>query len=420
MFNRPSALMAARARIWPVLASVAILVVLSGAIVTQADDPNRVGLVVVHGDGNVLTRCVEFEEDEISGYDVLDRSGLDLNIEPSGGMGVTVCRIDDEGCTFPQEPCFCQCVGGGSACIYWSYWHLTGSGWQYSGTGASNHAVGDGDVEGWVWGIGTISGASPPPLIPFEDICAPAIPSPAPTVTSTPTNTPAPTNTPQPPTIAYFSADRTTINAGESVLLSWDLSDAKAAYLRYEGNEEGVVAPGTRLVSPATTTVYTLIARNDGGETTAEVTITVISITDTPTNTPLATESLPPSATPSSTSLPSAEPGASPSPEKPVAPPTDTPSPALVVETTSVPLAPPSPLPSVTASAIPTPVPVAVATPDLGVGTGATPPPLLRDTSANSGPDIPVLVLGVVGVIALLGGLAGMVLILLAIRRGTG
>ena len=97
------------ARAWPTLVSGAILVILFGAVAIRADGPNQVGLVVVHGDGDIVTRCIEFDEEKISGYDVLDRSGLDLNIEPSG-MGATVCRIDNEGCTFPQDPCFCQCT----------------------------------------------------------------------------------------------------------------------------------------------------------------------------------------------------------------------------------------------------------------------------------------------------------------------
>ncbi|RLC66222.1 MAG: hypothetical protein DRI48_05180, partial [Chloroflexi bacterium] len=45
---------------------------------TQAQSPNRVGLVVRFGDGSLVTRCVEFSEPEISGYDVLTRSGLNV------------------------------------------------------------------------------------------------------------------------------------------------------------------------------------------------------------------------------------------------------------------------------------------------------------------------------------------------------
>ncbi len=84
------------------------------------------------------------------------------------------------------------------------------------------------------------------------------------------------------PTIYSFTANRYTIAAGESVVLSWDLDNAKEAYLRYNGVEEGVVAPGTRTVSPDKDTVYTLVARNDAGETTAELTIKVGGPTPTP------------------------------------------------------------------------------------------------------------------------------------------
>ncbi len=413
-----------------ILASVVIMVAIFSAAVTQADGPNQVGLVVAHLDGTVVTRCIEFEENEISGYDVLDRSGLDLNIEPSGGMGVTVCRIDNEGCTFPQEPCFCQCMGGGSSCVYWSYWHLDNDNWQYSGAGASYHSVSHGDVEGWVWGLGTITEAAPPPVIPFDEICAPPTPTPAPTDTATPepsptpTDTPEPTNTPEPPDIAYFNADRDTINLGESVTLSWDLSDAKAAYLRYEGAEEGVVAPGSKTVSPPTTTVYTLIARNDAGVTKAEVTINVIQVTHTPvpTDTPLATsmptatQALLPSATPSPTGQAATEPGSTPSPAQP----TDTPiPPAQPAEPTSTPLPPPSPMPTVTPAATSIPVPVAVVTPGLDGQQETRPPSLLRDTPQESGLNISVMVLAVIGVIALLSGLAGMLLLLLVVRQGT-
>ena len=66
-----------------------------------------------------------------------------------------------------------------------------------------------------------------------------------------------------------------------------------------------------------------------------------------------------------------------------------------------------------------TPASVAAVTPPFSSQQEATPPSLLRDTPQESGPGIPVLVLAVVGVIALLGGLAGMLLLLLAVRQGT-
>jgi hypothetical protein len=421
-------------RFWPILVSVAILVGLSKGAAAWADGPNQVALIVVHGDGSVITRCVEFAEDEISGYDVLDRSGLDLNIEPSGGVGAAVCRLDNEGCTFPAEPCFCQCAGGGAACIYWSYWHFIEGSWQYSGLGTTNYTVGHGDVEGWVWGIGTIGGAAPPPAIPFEAICTPSTPTstptatatPAPAPTSTPTNTPPPTYTPEPPTIAYFQADRTTINPGERVTLTWDLSQARAAYLRYEDVEEGVVAPGGKTLSPTQTTIYTLVARSDGGEAVAQVTITVLpapgvaeaSGTPTASATPIPLQASPPSATP-------APAGAAPTPvvgtlqvESPTPLASDTPLPPLLVEPSSTLPASPTFAPTATARPSATPAAVVEVSPGSAVHQKATPPALLRDAPSESGLDTPAVVLGVVGMVALAGGLVGMVILLLAARRG--
>jgi hypothetical protein len=103
-----------------------------------------------------------------------------------------------------------------------------------------------------------------------------------PVVATTVAATPAPNQAPSPtpnnalkPTIFSFTADRYSISQGESVTLSWDLSNAKTAHLRYDDKEEGVVAPGKKSVSPTGDTNYVLVARNDAGETTAEITIKV-------------------------------------------------------------------------------------------------------------------------------------------------
>jgi hypothetical protein len=269
------------------LASVTLmlLIFIFGVVFAQAEEPNRVGLVVVHGDSSTITRCIEFTEDTVTGFEVLERSGLDLNYEGSG-MGAAICRIDNEGCTYPQEKCFCQ-----SPPDYWSYW-LSNAGdgsWRYSGTGASNRIISDGQVDGWRWGPGSLSEATPPPAITFNDICPPLA-----TATPTPTQTPAATHTPQPtqtatptpmptPVIHSFTSDQSTINSGESTILRWDLSGAEAAYLQYDDLEEGVVSPGHKTVAPTRTTVYTLVARNKGGETIAEVTVTVNNVSPTPT-----------------------------------------------------------------------------------------------------------------------------------------
>jgi hypothetical protein len=113
------------------------------------------------------------------------------------------------------------------------------------------------------------------PLLPTYTPTSTGTPTPIPTATPTPTLIPSATPIPAKPTIYTFTADRYTINAGESVTLHWDLANAKVAYLLYDSVQEGVVAPGNKTVSPASTTVYTLLARNDAGDTTAQLTITV-------------------------------------------------------------------------------------------------------------------------------------------------
>lgn len=275
------------------LVSLISLLGLLSLAAAQADGPNRAGLIVAN-DGNVIKKCVEFSEDEINGYDMLKRAGLELNVDASGGMGAAICRIDGTGCSYPEENCFCRCQG--ADCRFWIYWHLDGGDWQFSGLGASNTRVRHGDVEGWIWGEGSPNtGGAQPPRVTFEEICAePPTATPSPTATDMPTATPVPpaaTATPEPvatPVIHHFTGDRAAIYAGESVVLSWDLSDAEGAYLRYNDVEEGVIAPGSKTVSPGSTTTYRLIARNDGGEAISEITITVNGAPPTPTPGPVA------------------------------------------------------------------------------------------------------------------------------------
>jgi len=163
---RPSAKSASSA-FYPVflIAVAALLLVVSPA---AAQEDHRAGLVIVHGDGSVTTRCVAFAAESITGAELLARGGLELAVEASS-MGATICRIDGEGCDFPAETCFCQCQG--SPCVYWSYWRLNDGAWLYSNAGAGNTTVRDGAVEGWRWGLGTVDKAEAPPAITFADIC---------------------------------------------------------------------------------------------------------------------------------------------------------------------------------------------------------------------------------------------------------
>ena len=128
----------------------------------------------------------------------------------------------------------------------------------------------------WIAAGGEFSTAVNTGGVPVISVPTPSVPLPA------PADTPIPTPDDLKPTIYNFTADRYTIAAGENVTLSWDLANAQAAYLRYDGQEEGVVAPGNKTVAPTKDTVYTLAARNNAGETTAALTIVVSGSAPTP------------------------------------------------------------------------------------------------------------------------------------------
>ena len=178
----------------------------------QEPTPHKAGLVVVHGDGSVVSECVAFAEESISGAELLRRSGLEITLTDYAGLGYGVCAIGNEGCSEGQE-CFCQCRG--SPCAYWVYSHRRPDGsWAISGVGASGWQVHDGDVDGWLWG----DGSTAPPVVTFEQVCPPGtaqpeaptvVPgSPAPTITLAPLPLPAiPTATPAPPADARVRVD---------------------------------------------------------------------------------------------------------------------------------------------------------------------------------------------------------------------
>jgi len=225
------------------------------SIVATAQPSNRVGLVIAYGDGSVVTRCIAFDEAEISGYEVLRRAGLSVVTAFDSGLGAGVCKIEHQGC--PRASCMtCDTPN------YWSYWHLTGGAWVYSQLGASSYTVQNGEVEGWRWGTG-----DPPPVVPFDQICAPpATDTPTPTATPVPptntpvppTETPLPTDTPGPTAVpepeAWFRLDQNPISAGSCTTLRWDVSNAREAQL--DGDE--VSLSGSRQVCPDASTEYVL------------------------------------------------------------------------------------------------------------------------------------------------------------------
>ena len=145
---------------------------------------HRAGLVIEHASGRLVTRCVTFVEDQISGFALIQRSGLSYQAQSYGSMGQAICQLDGE-----PSPVPANCLGTGP---YWQYLHRAGTRWVPSQLGASEWILRDGDMDGWHY---SDRAGQMLPALTVEQICAPP-PRPA---ASTPTaSTVPPTGAPTP------------------------------------------------------------------------------------------------------------------------------------------------------------------------------------------------------------------------------
>jgi hypothetical protein len=208
----------------------------AASLCARAASSHRVGLVVEHGDGRAIRRCVGFGTATTTALAVLQGSGLEVGISSyGGGLGAAVCQIDNEPATYPPG---CFTVTG-------SYWVLfvsrAGGAWAVSGLGASNVTVANGDDIGFRYD--SQSGSDPPP------------PSPAgtcPTVTPPPARTPTPAATAtSPPRATAASAAATTSRpatprrsatpvSGVLGLVTPDATPAPVGALRAASDQPGV------------------------------------------------------------------------------------------------------------------------------------------------------------------------------------
>jgi hypothetical protein len=98
---------------------------------------NHATLLVQHGDGSVVTRCVAFESASITGEQLLNDSGVKWSGQAFGGFGVAVCAVDGEPATYASCP---------GAQRYWALFVERGGGsWQLTPVGVSTLTLADGD-----------------------------------------------------------------------------------------------------------------------------------------------------------------------------------------------------------------------------------------------------------------------------------
>ena len=123
--------------------------------------PNHAALVVEHGDGSTVTRCVSFAAASVSGEELLNLSGVAWSGESFGSFGEAVCAVDAE----PAH--YSSCPGKDS---YWAVFVSRGGGrWQLTSVGISTLTLGDGDAEGLRYVPATGSPAAPPSSV---GVCA--------------------------------------------------------------------------------------------------------------------------------------------------------------------------------------------------------------------------------------------------------
>jgi hypothetical protein len=147
--------------------------VLSTAPACAAAAGPHAGLVVVTSSGT-STFCVALDATEVSGLHLIelahDQDGLSYSF---GFGGQAVCQLDGVGPA--GGDCFADYPN------FWGYWHGDGSGgWTWASTGAGSARIGDGELDGWVWGTGdTPATHDAPPTLTIDDVCTPS-PSPDP------------------------------------------------------------------------------------------------------------------------------------------------------------------------------------------------------------------------------------------------
>ena len=148
---------------------------------------HRAGLAIFSGDNSLVTACISYTESNLTGLQLLQRSGQPIVTATNPTQGTAVCKIGQVG--DDSNNCF------GSMPNYWSFWLLGNNGWEYSTKGADQTPVVDGGVYAWSWGTGAT-----PAVLTFQNTCeGVAFVLPTTTVTSLPaTSTAQPSQTPQP------------------------------------------------------------------------------------------------------------------------------------------------------------------------------------------------------------------------------
>ena len=141
--------------------NVSIIYILAFMLPVSAIAANKAGVVVQNSTGEVITRCVEFEEPEITVEELLQRTGFQLTISQSE-YGAALCYLHDDGMADP-DACFSDERGW-----FWNFFTHNGETWESASLGISNINAVDGSIFGFAYGAW---GEAFPPARSFADVC---------------------------------------------------------------------------------------------------------------------------------------------------------------------------------------------------------------------------------------------------------
>jgi hypothetical protein len=142
-------------RLWVLISLAALLarVLLAPAPTLAEDGLNHAGLIVRDAEGRMTYAWVPFDEKEITGIDLLRRSGIPIVTVGFGALGEGVCSIGGQGCDVANcRRNVCQISSANAP--YWQYFKQDPADpaiWTWLPLGASSSRVEDGDVFGWSW-----------------------------------------------------------------------------------------------------------------------------------------------------------------------------------------------------------------------------------------------------------------------------
>lgn len=106
---------------------------------------NWAGLVIQDSTGELITRCVEFSEDSITGEELLKRSGFKIKLNQTD-FGAAVCYLHNDGMT-EEGACFSHPLG-----YFWNFFELKNGEWSEAEVGISAYNVSHGNVLGFAFG----------------------------------------------------------------------------------------------------------------------------------------------------------------------------------------------------------------------------------------------------------------------------